>query len=107
MHRYFLAYRGDPSGGSADDQKAWGVWIKDNMSRMVTPGQPLGASVTIGPEGTAQGYPDATTGYTVFEAADLEEAIAIASACPYAKNAQMELAEERQMGPGKSGHRLL
>lgn len=99
MPRYFLAYRGDPSGGSSEDQQAWGAWIKDNMARMVNPGQPLGASVTIGPGGTTEGYPDATTGYTIFEAADMDEAITIASACPYAKTAQMELAEERQMGP--------
>lgn len=63
---------------------AWSKWFASLGDKMVDPGSPLGPGKEITPSGTKD-LPvgkDSLTGYTVINAASLDEAEKIAKACP-------------------------
>ncbi len=63
---------------------AWGKWFASIADRTVDSGGPLGAGREISHDGTKELSPDtgAATGYTIFNAENIEEAEEIAKGCP-------------------------
>ncbi len=65
--------------------EAWGAWFASIEDKIVDSGSPFGSEREITKAGTADlalGL-DAITGYTIINVADLDEATAIASTCPF------------------------
>lgn len=64
--------------------KAWGEWFASIGDKMVDSGGPGGGGREITKDGTRDLAMDldAFTGYVIINAADLDEATAIAEACP-------------------------
>ena len=63
---------------------AWGKWFESIGDKMVDPGSPLGPGKEITPSGTKE-LPlglESLTGYTVIQAADMDEAEKIAKSSP-------------------------
>jgi YCII-related domain len=86
MAKYLLAYKG---GGMAETDaereaamKAWGEWFGRLGSAIVDPGNPFGASSTVGGSG-AKGD---LTGYSLVNAEDLASATELANGCPILAN---------------------
>ena len=76
--------------------EAWGQWFASIGERVVDGGKPVGLSITVQSDGTvvSDGGANPATGYGVFEAASLEEAITIAQGCPMlADGGSVEVAE--------------
>ncbi len=65
--------------------EAWGAWFASIEDKIVDSGSPFGSGREITKAGTTDLALDidAFTGYTIINAADLDEATAIASTCPY------------------------
>jgi hypothetical protein len=63
---------------------AWGKWFTSIADRIVDSGGPLGSGREISRDGTKELSPDtgAATGYTIFNAKNIEEAEKIAKRCP-------------------------
>jgi len=64
--------------------EAWSKWFASIGDKMVDPGSPLGPGREVSRTGTKE-LPmglDSLTGYTVIYAKDMDEAEAIAKACP-------------------------
>ncbi|MFV1969485.1 MAG: hypothetical protein ACC683_00620 [Acidimicrobiia bacterium] len=65
--------------------EAWGAWFTSIADKIVDSGSPFGSAREITKDGTTD-LPldlDALTGYTIINAADLDEATEIASTCPF------------------------
>ena len=99
MAQFLFIYHG---GGIPSPEKAeaamaaWGAWFGSIGERVVDGGKPVGKSTTINSDGSVvnHGGANPTTGYGVFEAADLNEAIQIARGCPIlADGGSVEIAE--------------
>lgn len=80
MGKFMLVYRGDatPPGQMTAEQSAevmaqWGVWMEKNSAGIVDAGTPFGSSTSVGGDGAEQA-PANLNGYTIVEAADLDEA---------------------------------
>ena len=65
-------------------KQAWGKWFMSLGDRMVDPGNPLGPGLEITHDGVKKLPFDltATTGYTLINAADIDEAMKFAKTCP-------------------------
>lgn len=64
---------------------AWGKWFGLIGDRMVDGGNPLGPGKEVSKDGEVKDLPldlDATTGYLIINAEDMDEAVEIAKACP-------------------------
>ena len=62
---------------------AWGKWMSDHGAAFVDPGQPVGQSKTVSPDGIADnGGSNPTTGYSILRADTIEAACAIAASSP-------------------------
>jgi hypothetical protein len=82
MTKFLLAYTG--GGGMADDEEAqkaamakWGAWMGGLGAALVDPGAPFSESKLVD-GGTSAGL----TGYSVLEAASLDDAVAKTKDCP-------------------------
>lgn len=100
MTKYLLGYHGGVMPSSpAEGEKvmaAWNSWIGGLGAKMVDAGNPIGAARTIAANGSvsAGGGANPLTGYSVIEAANLDEAIKLASTCPQlASGGSVEVAE--------------
>ena len=87
MAKYLLAYSGGSMPESPQEQQEvlqqWGVWFGRLGPAVIDGGSPLGASVTIKPGGAvAQGAAMGISGYSLIEAANLQEATGMAQGCP-------------------------
>lgn len=87
MPNYLLAYHGGgtPEGEEAEAavMLAWNEWLEATGDAMLDPGAPVGATMTVRPDGSVAGAPaDALSGYSIVEADDMEAALAIAKGCP-------------------------
>ena len=79
----------------------WMAWFGELGDAVVDMGAPFGASATIASDGTPRpgGGPDAATGYTVIEAANLHDAVVMAKGCPgLSTRGSVKLYETMQMG---------
>ena len=83
MTKFLYAYTGGGGNMDAgeDEQKAiyakWGAWMGGLGDALVDPGAPFSESKSVNGGGTA-----GLTGYSVVEAASLDDAVQMANGCP-------------------------
>jgi len=100
MSRYLFVYHG---GGMPETEEegmkamqAWMQWFELVGDKVIDAGNPVGQSSTVQSDGSVRhdGGANPATGYGVFEAASLDEALAIARGCPIlASGGSVEVAE--------------
>lgn len=100
MPKYLFVYHG---GGMPDTEEegqkameAWGQWFASMGDKVVDGGNPVGQSTTVQSDGNVvnDGGANPATGYGVFEAKNIDEAIAMAKGCPILTDGgSVELAE--------------
>lgn len=88
MAKYLFVYHGGTHPETEEEVKevmdAWGSWMGSMGSAVIDGGNPVGMSSTVHSDGkvTSDGGANPASGYGLFEAADLEDALAKAKACP-------------------------
>ena len=88
MAKYVFAYHGGGTPENEEDvakvMEAWRVWMGGLGDALVDPGNPIGQTKTIHSDGsvTAGGGANPLSGYSLFTAASLDEAVAAAKGCP-------------------------
>lgn len=100
MAKYLFVYHG---GGKPETEEegtqameAWGQWFGSMGENVVDGGSPVGQSSTVTSDGSIVGNGGANpaTGYGVFEATTLEEALVMAQGCPLlSSGGSVEVAE--------------
>lgn len=93
MAKYIFAYHGvgSTAKASAEEVKqvmdAWGAWFGSMGKSVVDGGNPCGPSSTVRPDGSlaSGGGPNPLSGYSLVEAASLEDAHRMAKGCPILK----------------------
>ena len=100
MAKYLFVYHGGSHPETEAEVKevldAWGSWMGSMGAAVVDGGNPVGPSTTVMSDGSVvnDGGSNPASGYGVFEARDLEEAISMARGCPIlADGGSVELAE--------------
>ncbi len=100
MPKYLFVYHGGGMPESEEEGKkqmeAWGNWLGGMGAKVVDGGNPVGQSTTVTSDGSVvnDGGANPATGYGVFEAANADEAIALAKGCPILMSGgSVELAE--------------
>jgi len=104
MAKYLFVYH----GGSAptnpaeahDVMNAWGAWFGTLGAAVVDGGNPVGKSCTVTSDGSLvrDGGANPASGYSLIEAAGIEDAYAKAKACPLLKaGGSVEFAEAMDM----------
>jgi len=92
MAKYLFAYHGGRAAAGEAEQKAamdaWGGWFGALGSAVIDGGNPLGEPSTVHSNGRVDndGGANPVTGYSLIEAANLDEAIAKAKGCPILKS---------------------
>lgn len=100
MAKYLFVYHGGDHP-ETDEEVAkvmddWGNWLGGMGAAVVDGGNPVGKSSTVHPDGSIaeNGGANPASGYGIFEAADLDDALAKAKGCPIlTANGSVELAE--------------
>ncbi|OIQ28238.1 MAG: hypothetical protein BM562_13460 [Alphaproteobacteria bacterium MedPE-SWcel] len=87
MPQYIFAYHGGkPPETPEDEQKemaAWMAWFQEMGDAVAIPGNPVGLSKTVSADGVVDGGgANPLAGFTVVQAATLDEACAMAKGCP-------------------------
>ncbi|RYE60475.1 MAG: hypothetical protein EOP20_02425 [Hyphomicrobiales bacterium] len=88
MPKYVLAYHGGKMPESPEEGEkvmaAWNTWIAKMGSHMVDVGNPTSAAKTVGADGKISdgGGANPLSGYSIIEAANLDEAAMMAQGCP-------------------------
>ncbi len=88
MATYLFVYHGGHAPSTKEEGQqamaAWGQWFESMGADVVDGGNPVGASTTVIHDGSVVGNGGAnpTTGYSVVNARDLNDAIAKAKGCP-------------------------
>lgn len=90
MPRFALIYRdANPPSTPAEGQQhmeAWMAWSNGLGEAMIEPGMPFSQSVAVSASGTSEDIgPHELNGISIVEAADRQEAIAMAQGCPHIK----------------------
>jgi hypothetical protein len=91
MAKYLFVYHGGTPPKSPDDMKevmnAWGAWFGALGAALVDGGNPVTKSYTVKPDGSLAegGGPNPASGYSLIEAASIEDAYAKAKGCPLLK----------------------
>ena len=100
MTNYLFVYHGGKQPESPEDYdsviQAWTTWLEDLGDSVVDAGNPVGKSTTVNSDGSVEnhGGSNPASGYGIFKAETLEEAIEIAKNCPVlASGGQVELAD--------------
>ena len=100
MAKYLFVYHGgkhpETEAEVAEVMDAWGSWLGSMGAAVIDGGNPVGMSTTVHPDGsvTNDGGANPVSGYGMFEAADLDDAVAKAKGCPIlAAEGSVELAE--------------
>ena len=104
MAKYLFVYHGGKSPETEAEVARvlddWGNWMGSMGAAVIDGGNPVGKSSTVHPDGsvTDDGGANPASGYGLFEAADLDDAIAKARGCPIlAAGGSVELAEAMDM----------
>ena len=104
MAKYLFVYHGGKVPESAAEKAqvmdAWGQWMGGMGSVLVDGGNPVGKSATVNPDGSVSdnGGPNPTSGYSLIEAATVQDALAHAKKCPIlAAGGSVEVAEAIDM----------
>lgn len=87
MKRFILLYSGGAAGMSQQERdasmKVWMQWFKELERSIVEMGAPFARSRTLSSSGAQDGNGGlAATGYTVFQANDLDAAAKLVKDCP-------------------------
>ncbi len=88
MAKYLFIYHGGSHPETEAEVKelmdAWGGWLGGMGSAVIDGGNPVGKSSTVKPDGSVadNGGANPVSGYGLFEASDLKDAIAKAKGCP-------------------------
>ncbi len=100
MATYLLAYHGGGMPDTPEERAAtmalWNRWYDGLGEAVIDVGNPIARRLTIGPAGAGPegGGADPVTGYSILEAADLEEAAEMARGCPIlAAGGRIEIGE--------------
>ena len=104
MTKYLLSYHGGSMPETPEEGEkvmaAWNTWMGGLGKALVDGGNPTGASKTIASNGGISdgGGANGVTGYSVLEAASLDEAVRLAKGCPHlASNGSIEVGELMEM----------
>lgn len=104
MAKYLLAYHGGARPESEAEQQAvmaaWGQWFESLGPAVVDPGAPVAVTRTVGSDGSVSdgGGANPVTGYSVLEAASLDDAAEKAKGCPIlGAGGSVEVAETIEM----------
>ena len=87
MAKYLFVYHSgknpETEAEVAEVVDAWGAWLGSMGAAVIDGGNPVGMSSTINPDGsvTDNGGSNPVSGYGLFEAPDLDDAIAKGRAC--------------------------
>lgn len=88
MAKYLFIYHGGENPETEEEVKAvmdaWGAWMGAMGSAVIDGGNPVGGSSTVNGDGsvTDDGGSNPATGYGLFEATDLDDALEKARGCP-------------------------
>jgi hypothetical protein len=100
MSKYLFVYHGGSHPGTDEEvaavMDAWGQWMGGMGAAVVDGGNPVGMSTTVNSDGSVvdNGGSNPTSGYGIFEASDLDDAVAKAKGCPILPaGGSIELAE--------------
>ena len=91
MPNFLITYYGGgpmPSSPEAVEQMhaAFGAWVASVGDGMVDPGAPLAAAKTVSADAVSDGHADGRVeGYTVVQAASIDEAVTLAKSHPFVK----------------------
>ena len=84
MSKYVYVYSGGSMAETPEEQAevmaAWGAWFGELGSAIVDGGNAFGASTVVG------GGSATATGYSIVDAASLEDAATLAKGCPILNN---------------------
>lgn len=88
MAKYLILYRGGAQPQSEDEGKAvmaaWTAWFDELGAAVVDGGNPAGAARTVAPGGAVlDGDATDVTGYSILEAATLDDAAQMTLGCPH------------------------
>jgi hypothetical protein len=104
MAKYLFVYHGgdhpETEAEVAEVLDAWGQWLGSMGSAVIDGGNPVGLSSTVHPDGsvTSDGGSNPSSGYGLFEASDMDDAVAKAKKCPIlAAGGSIEVAEALDM----------
>ena len=95
---FLLAYHGGKTPETSDDVAAemarWKAWFDNISAAVIDPGNPVGMSKTVTNNGVIDdGGPNPVSGYTVISADNIDDAVAMAKACPILDSGSIEVAE--------------
>ena len=100
MAKYLFIYHGGKHPETEEEvaavMDAWGNWLGSMGSAVIDGGNPVGKSSTVNPDGSVadNGGANPASGYGMFEAADVDDAVAKARGCPILEGGgSVELAE--------------
>lgn len=100
MAKYLFIYHGGKHPETEEEvaavMDAWGNWLGSMGSAVIDGGNPVGKSSTVNPDGSVadNGGANPASGYGMFEASDVEDAVAKARGCPILTGGgSVELAE--------------
>ena len=88
MAKYLFVYHGGENPGTEAEVKevldAWGAWMGSMGAAVIDGGNPVGKSSTVNSDGSVSdnGGSNPASGYGLFEASDLADALAKAKGCP-------------------------
>ncbi len=104
MAKYLFVYHGGEDPETEEELKQvmddWGQWLESMGAAVVDGGNPVGPSKTVHPGGrvTDDGGANPASGYGLFEATDMEDALEKAGRCPIlAAGGSVEVAEAIDM----------
>ena len=91
MAKYLLVYHGgsmeESEEAMAEQMAAWGVWFGELGPAVVDGGNPTGESKTLSTAGVAGGGgANPTTGYSLINAENIEDAVQKSKGCPVLKS---------------------
>src|SRR5271169_889945 len=88
MSKFLVVYRGgDPGEGEMDEaiMNEWMNWFGSLGGAVTEMGNPFSAGTAIGPDGTRSSETAGLSGYTILEAASLDDAALAVGGCPHLK----------------------
>jgi hypothetical protein len=104
MAKYLFVYHGGSQPQSEDEvakvMDAWGQWFGGMGAAVIDGGNPVGKSSTVNSDGSVSknGGANPASGYSLIEAATLDDALAKAKACPILEGGgSVEVAEAHDM----------
>lgn len=104
MAKYLFVYHGGSAPETEEEVQevldAWGAWLGGMGSAVIDGGNPVGKSTTVLPDGSvaSNGGSNPTSGYSLIEASNLNDAIEKARGCPIRMHGgSIELAEAFDM----------